>query len=312
MDIAIIQKGVLMVIFIIVAVMLILWFSAGYIVFSIAIKSKSNKSIVFGEHKELAKIEREYNWISNVTERTVLSADDLSLHCYEYINNDNGNFCILIHGYGGQASNMVDQMDHFIDLGYNVVAVDLRGHGKSEGKYYGLGYLDKDDIAIWIKEIKENYHCYNIVIYGISMGGATAIMTGGLGIENVSAIISDSAPSDFASMFSRILKYKVGTFFGWFIIKSLVLFVKCFAGYSLRDASSINSMPLITVPVLLIHGSKDGFVPPVMMEMLYNCCTSKKTKLTVDEADHTQSSRTDPIKYWDTIKRFLYDVCEKR
>lgn len=50
-------------------------------------------------------------------------------------------------------------MDHLVKLGYNILVVDLRGHGRSEGKYYGLGYLDQFDIAEWIDYATNKSQC---------------------------------------------------------------------------------------------------------------------------------------------------------
>lgn len=61
------------------------------------------------------------------------------------------------------------------DIGYNILLIDLRSHGKSEGKIYSFGYYERIDILSWCNYINENYNDKKIVLFGVSMG-ATAMM----------------------------------------------------------------------------------------------------------------------------------------
>ena len=69
--------------------------------------------------------------------------------------------------------------------GYSVLLPDLRASGKSEGKYIGMGWLDRADIKRWVEYINNNYPNKKIILYGVSMGAATVMMSAGENLKNV-------------------------------------------------------------------------------------------------------------------------------
>ncbi|MBE6718472.1 MAG: alpha/beta hydrolase [Ruminococcaceae bacterium] len=297
---------IVLLVFLLLALLIIV---GSYVIFCIAIKSASAKETVFGkEHakEEVPKNNVEFPWLEQVTYVTVRSKDGLILSGYEYINNVSAKWIICIHGYSGNASNMAIYMDHFIRLGHNVLSVDLRGHGRSEGKYYGLGYLDQYDIAQWIDYTKQKSPHSQVILFGISMGGATALMSSAYASEEVSFVVTDSVPTDFMSMFTRILYGKLG-FLTPLVIDIISLYCRIFAGYWLKDASPISIVSEIEVPTLFIHGQADGFVPVTMGNKLYDKCVAPKQKLIIENADHTGAVHINPELYWNTIEAFLTD-----
>ena len=82
------------------------------------------------------------------------------------------NWAIVVHGYGGDGSTLNYAAKKFYDEGYNVVVPDLRGHGKSGGRYIGMGQLDSTDIINIIHLIIKGDSNAEIILYGVSMGAA--------------------------------------------------------------------------------------------------------------------------------------------
>ena len=268
----------------------------------------SGKEVVFGkshkEHKTENEKKLDFLWIEQVQQPTIKSRDGYNLSAYEVFQSPSSEWFICIHGYSGNATNMVMYMDHLVKLGYNILAVDLRGHGRSEGKYHGLGYLDQFDIAEWIDYATNKSQCDRVNLFGISMGGATALMAAAYAPNRVSKIITDSAPADFVSMFTRILSGKLRVLTP-LVISTVSLYNRIFAGYWLSDASAASVVSKITAPVLFIHGQADGFVPVSMVGKLYDECTAPKSRLIIENADHTKAAQVDPELYWCTVESFL-------
>ena len=286
----------------------ILLLLAAWIVFVIGIKAHSNKSVVFGKPRSADRqMAQAYNWTERVQIVQIQSDDGLQLWGYEYRHNNSADWVICIHGYSGCASNMAGYMDHFIRLGYNVLAVDLRGHGHSSGKYYGLGVLDRGDILQWVRYLKRASPGSKVILFGISMGGATALMAGACVQGGVSGVISDSAPADFTSMFRRILGGKLRLLTEP-VISLVSAYTRVLAGYWLESASALDSIQRIAVPVLLIHGAADGFVLPSDLEALFAACRSQKEKYLCPNAEHTKALQTNPDQYWEIVDRFLQNT----
>lgn len=108
---------------------------------------------------------------------------DNGLSANVYISDANSNkWAVLLHGVnmtGKQIYSTLGEM--YTSQGYNVIAPDLRGAGKSEGKV-AMGYLESLDTYDWIKDLNTNYARYGvnskpetIVVHGVSLGSATTL-----------------------------------------------------------------------------------------------------------------------------------------
>lgn len=71
------------------------------------------------------------------------------------------------------------------------------------------------------------------------------------------------------------------------------------------DASPVSVIGNIKVPILLIHGKGDGFVPCSMASELYSKCNGPVELLLVEGAEHVHSVDTNPVVYWKTVDQFL-------
>ena len=87
--------------------------------------------------------------------------------------------------------------------GFNLLFVNHRAHGKSDGKYIGFGVLDRLDTVKWIEAVNERVPYAEIILYGVSMGGATVMMASSLDLPtNVTAIIEDCGYTSVWEIFS--------------------------------------------------------------------------------------------------------------
>jgi len=118
---------------------------------------------------------------------------------------------ILVHGYMSRGEDMAGFAHLFYETyGFNVLMPDLRGHGKSEGNYVGFGWHDRLDIIQWIDDVINRFgEEVEIVLLGISMGGATVCMASGENLpKNVKFIISDFAYDSIENILAYQTKHK--------------------------------------------------------------------------------------------------------
>ena len=111
---------------------------------------------------------------------TLTAADGLTLHGVRYANAENADthrWAIVLHGYRGDHTGVLNLAMPYYEAGYQVIAPDLRACGDSDGDYVGMGWLDREDILRWIDFILADDPQAKIVIHGISMGAATTMMT---------------------------------------------------------------------------------------------------------------------------------------
>ncbi|PJH64195.1 alpha/beta hydrolase, partial [Salmonella enterica] len=109
----------------------------------------------------------------------------------------------LVHGYQSNEQETFTIGRQFYEEGYNVLTISLRAHGGSEGKYIGMGYLDKNDLLAWTHYLVNKYPESNIFYHGTSMGGATVLMAAGMELtNNVKAVVSDCAYTSIWEIFA--------------------------------------------------------------------------------------------------------------
>lgn len=271
--------------------------------------AESVQCIIDNNHQIQAEKTNSFINSSNKKDISLISDDNLSLSATEFINNnDSHKFAILVHGYTQNKNYVFDIASHYFENGYTVIAPDLRAHGKSEGKYIGMGWLDKNDILKWISFVIKDDPCAQIVLHGVSMGAATVMMVSGENLpESVCAIVEDCGYTDVSTVFSSELykRFKLPSFP---IINCASLVSKIRAGYDFSEASCINQVKKSTTPILFIHGTNDNFIPVDMCHQLYNVATCKKEKLIINGAGHTQCRFVEPDTYYNTVFNFIDNV----
>ncbi|HJF32515.1 MAG TPA: alpha/beta hydrolase [Sporosarcina psychrophila] len=215
---------------------------------------------------------------------------------------------ILTHGYLGNAKQMGLFGQHYYnDLGYNIFMPDARGHGKSEGDYYGFGWPERLDLIDWTHNLVEKLGPDTEVAYhGLSMGAATVLMASGEEElpSQVKAIIADSP---YESVY-QLFKYQMNRMFhlpAFPMLDSTSVLTKIRAGYSFREASVLKEVQKTNVPILYIHGESDTFVPAKMAKNLYQQTSSDAELLIVPKANHGESIALDEDKYKMAIDHFL-------
>jgi fermentation-respiration switch protein FrsA (DUF1100 family) len=213
---------------------------------------------------------------------------------------------IMAHGYMGSAETMAPYAKMYHDWGYNVLVPDARGHGNSEGDYIGFGWPERKDYLQWIdKVIHENGKQTEITLYGISMGGATVMMTSGEKLPaNVKAIVEDCGYSSVNEELAGELKelFNLPAFPLMNVTSGIT---KLRAGYFFGEADSVKQLAKNKVPILFIHGDADTFVPFAMLEKVYNATNAPKEKYIVPGAEHAKAYTTDPDAYKAKVKTFL-------
>ena len=221
-------------------------------------------------------------------------------------------YAILFHGYTGASWQMAPYGKMFYDMGYSVLTPDARAHGKSEGDYIGMGWLERADVLSWINSVTGTDPEAEIVLLGVSMGGATVMMAAGEDLpDNVKCIVEDCGYSSVWDEFRLQLKNVFGLpAFPLLNAASFVCQIR--AGYSFQEASCVSQLEKATVPMLFIHGDADTFVPFSMLDVVYEACASaEKEKLVVHDEAHGAAADTDPELYWSTVTAFAEKYISK-
>ncbi|MBQ7796846.1 MAG: alpha/beta hydrolase [Lachnospiraceae bacterium] len=240
---------------------------------------------------------------------SITSDDGLKLTGRYYHLKDNAPLEIQCHGYKGNAiRDFCGNWKIANEAGRNILLIDERCHGSSEGHTITFGILERTDVLNWIKYANDRFGNVPIILSGVSMGAATVLMTAGMGVPgNVKGIIAD-CPYDAPS---NIIKKVLGTDMGMpvkLVYPLIRLGGMLYGKFNLDAASPVEAVKDAQVPILLIHGDEDRFVPYEMSCNIYAAAPEKIEFHTIHGAGHALNYVTAPEEYTRIVHAFTEKV----
>ena len=253
---------------------------------------------------ELAAVPCEDVWIR--------SYDGLRLHGRYYHVREGAPVQIQFHGYRGTAIRDFSGGCRLArSLGQNVLLVDQRAQGLSGGLTMPFGVRERRDCLSWVEYALGRFGPdTDIFLAGVSMGAATVLMAAGLELpRNVRGIIAD-CPYDTPLNIIRKVCSEDMRLPAALLLPAVRAAARIFGRFSLAEASPLEAVRKTRIPILLIHGEADMFVPCGMSRRLFAECASPVKKLvTVPGAGHALSFIVDWQSYHDAMVEF-FSLCE--
>lgn len=238
------------------------------------------------------------------------TADDgtaLQGRLYEYY--PGAPLILAFHGYRSMA--LRDDAGAFAlaqKLGFNILAVDQRCHGRSGGRVITFGIRERHDCRKWAEYARGRFGSDTpIVLCGVSMGAATVLMASELALpETVVAIMADcpyASPGGIICKVAKDMGYPEKLSFP--VIR---LGARLFGGLNVRESSAAGAVRNSKLPILLIHGEDDRFVPCDMSREIYQNCGSPAQLHTFPDAGHGLCYIHDPRRYEKICVEFLWSI----
>ena len=187
----------------------------------------------------------------------------------------------------------------------SVLYAEQRGQGSSGGDYMGFGLMERYDALEWVKWVNQQYP-EDIPVYlaGVSMGGATVLMTADLKLPgNVRGIMADCAFTSPHDIWKHVARKNLHLPYS---IHSGVADKLCRGKIHMgpKDCSTLKTLKNSKVPVWFAHGSDDHFVPVDMTYQNYRACATPKQLLIVPGADHGMSYYLEKNRYEQEMLKF--------
>ncbi len=288
--------------------------SGGYLFFVACVRRKEMPWLVEEEikkthyYKYYEHMKAADRWLQehNAQDVSITSKDGLRLHALWIPNPSPKGTILLAHGY--RSTRLVDfglVFSFYHNLGFNILVPEQRSHGNSEGYYITFGVKESGDMMQWVNFHNENYGPYQMILSGLSMGASTVMYMADQPLpKNVRGIIADcgytSPHAILSSVFRRVIHLPAAP-----TLWVAELFARIFAGFSFWGRDTKKSLANSKLPILMVHGTKDGFVPCEMTRQGYAACTSQKHLLLVEGAEHGVSFLINPTTYTDMVLDFL-------
>lgn len=238
-------------------------------------------------------------------EVTFVSHDGLTLKGRYYHYADGAPLEIMCHGYKGNAiRDFCGNWRIAKEDGRNVLLIDQRCHGNSEGHTITFGILERRDVLGWISWANQRFGEVPILLSGVSMGAATVLMVSGMELsENVKAVVADCPYDAPSNIIKKVLGQDMGMPVG--LVYPLIRFGGMVYGrFNLNAFSPVEAVRKTKLPILLIHGDDDRFVPYNMSVNIRAAAPEKINFHTVSGAGHALNYVTDPETYTRILREF--------
>lgn len=216
---------------------------------------------------------------------------------------------IQMHGYRGNAlRDFCGGHKLARKMGQNTLVIDQRAHGKSDGHVITFGVKERYDCLDWIHYAVERFGPETpVFLAGVSMGAATVIMASELELpKNVAGILADcpySAPGKIIRKVCKDMNLPPKLAYPF-----VSLGARIYGKFHLEEASAEAAARHAKVPILIIHGEDDRFVPCEMSAHIRQANPQMVTLETFPEAGHGLSYLLDSKRY-EALVRSFSDKC---
>ncbi len=234
---------------------------------------------------------------------TVKSYDGYELHAERLYNpHPSDRFILISHGYTDNHIGSLKYTKMYLDLGFEVILYDLRGHGENEPTFCTYSARESHDLACLIEDSRKRYPIAKVFgIHGESLGAASSIAC--LKYKpDIDFIVSDCGFSEISSVLQIGLR---GMHLPGFLTHIASLCAKLRYGYSYSEMRPIDSLKDNTVPILFLHGEKDTFILPMHSQNMQKATQGYSELHLIRDAGHAQSILFDPDTYRDCVQAFL-------
>lgn len=229
--------------------------------------------------------------------------DNLSIECW-YIPVDSAKgTVILIHGLGGNKSMLLKQAYEFMYFGFNVMLVDLRAHGNSDGNVTTLGFFESEDVKLAYDYISKKGE-KNIILYGISLGAtviAKAIYDYDLSPSRIILEMPFETQEKLFAKRGKLLGFPEEPF--GVLVTFWASIERGFNAFGQRTSEYAKK---IKCPVLLQYGALDKIVSSEETNSIFlHISAGYKKIVKYENADHEFLLNKDPKKWRNEISEFL-------
>ena len=200
---------------------------------------------------------------------------------------------LYLHGSRWNLTGQTSRIEQLHAFGFSVLAIDYRGFGKSDGDLPSEQTVYEDARVAWDRLVQLQPNPSRRFIYGHSLGGAVAIdlaarlsksaADAGTAVP-VHGLIVESSFTTFADIARAVTA-------PWLPVQLLLS----------QKFDSLSKMGELRVPVLIVHGAGDRYVPSRFSEELYQAASGPKKLLLVDGATHNNCMRVASSEYLEAI-----------
>lgn len=224
----------------------------------------------------------------------IVSRDDLRLRGEVLPGGDGKRVAILMHGFRGDGcKDFAGVLRTWHELGFTLLIPCQRAHGRSEGRAICYGLRERYDCADWAAWAQARFEPRDMYLVGVSMGAATVMYTSALELPgSVRGIVADCGYTSPRAEFEHVLTC-AGSIPRRLPLAIMRVMARMALGIDINERVS-DALERTQLPILMIHGADDSFVPARMSLENFSHCQSHARMELFPGAAHGMSMNADP------------------
>lgn len=200
----------------------------------------------------------------------------------------------------------------FRRAGCNVLVIDNRAHGLSEGRVSSLGYKEYRDILQWCRLLHDELGNQKVLLHGICIGASTALFAA---VDEhcpdyVAGMSAEGMYVNFYESFLNHLKLDRPKAPRFPIVQETMLMFRLFSGANVVTDGPIRRIGKLKKPILFLHSREDQFSTPEKAQELFDTCSAPKQLVWFDRGAHSRIRINNTEKYDETIVRFVQQLVD--
>ena len=197
----------------------------------------------------------------------------------------------------------------FRAAGYNILVIDNRAHGLSDGKISSLGYKEYRDILAWSRLLHDELGNRSVVLHGICIGGSTALfaLTAPDCPDYIAGMCVEGMYKSFYESFRNHMVLDKHPVFPFAL--EVMLYIRLISGANAVTDGPYKRIGRLKKPILFLHSREDQFSSPALAQKLYDDCNAEKRLVWFDHGGHSRIRINNREAYDRAILDFFSDFC---
>ncbi len=220
-----------------------------------------------------------------------------------------GRCVVIVHGYADAKVGGIAWAPMFHRLGMNILAIDLRCHGESGGRFCSAGYYERDDLSQVLDQVRRDRpeDTKQIVLFGVSLGAAVVAATA-VNRRDIDAVIMECPYADFCS--AAVTHGRVMGVPGGIIAGAALRLAQWLSAADFSEVRPVDLIPRIPCPLMIIRGCRDFLVDQKDADALERASAARPPELgqtifrAIPNCGHVLGLECDP-GYEDQIAAFV-------
>jgi hypothetical protein len=264
--------------------MLLVAVAAGMLIVAVTLRVIENQLIYFPpRYPEGFPPPQSYE--GEIEDVWLLTADGVRINAFFRSNPTSKQVLLWFHGNAENIGYGLDHLRALAKIGVNILAVDYRGYGKSEGKPDEAGVYQDADAAYDYLTKQRHFRAEDIFIYGHSLGGAVAVDLASR--RPCGGLIIQSSFTNARAMAQRM-----------FAIPLIAYVTK-------SRFDSLQKIRDVHAAILIVHGTRDEVVPFEMGQQLFRVAPEPKRFYPIEGAGHNNLLEVGGESYLALLQRFV-------